>query len=507
MAWRLLSLVLAGAGALAPARVPLRPTAARFEVAVVAAPTANLLFTIDMLAGPPDVPVAVVDAFRRTWFAEAGRRPGDDDMLARWRSVRMAAVAAAATSRVEPSIHHPLGDSLVPPGRERRTLFLAACLAAPTVDEAAELVEAVGGTADDGSVVRQVAGHFDRRFQTVWARRCPRLVELASELDGLARRAELGPFLDQVAGFYRADEAERRFVVHVLWAPPGGAQTAAVGNHLPLPVPDDATWNEALLIRQLGVIAHEASHYLLSALDGELKSRVTTEFAEACGLVRTRHANLLDEALQTALGNALFLQRRFPEQFDSHDVWYAFEPELEVPYAVDEYAKALLPSLVEALDETHEPFYPTFLRRAIAVYRSTFTVRPRDLARVAFVVGHRSAIALLDGIVPGRARWGYPLDQWDVAGKDLMECPGRTTLFLLRSADVAALDEGRLVGGLGRDRLQTLLSAHPWVLLTVPRDERGYVFVVLARDDWQLRRALIRFHSLLDVPTEPLFGS
>ncbi len=462
---------------------------------------ANILYTIDQLAGTARNP-AISSLYRKCWNDEVGFRAEDEAKLATYRSIYR---RLGKRKRPRPTIHRPLGSLLVPPEMNRYELFTSSYLKGVDEEATYELFHTLAKVKEeDVKKLRLVVKHFKGRFEKLWIKRKRSLEKLAQELAQRALVGRLGPFLDEVANFYRAPINDKTIFVNVLWAPPRVAHAATYGNHMVIPVPHEAQWDDKFIISRLGVIAHEVSHHLLSTISAELKERITTEFVERCGLLRTKHINILDEALQTALGNGLFLEKNFPRHFRKKGSWYAFEAEYDFPYAIDEYAKKLFPSLKSSL-ATGEAFYPTYFRKACEVYEQTFPLRPKDFCSVSLVVGNRESSRLFKSTIKGRSRWFYTLDKLDVAGKDLMECPGRTVIFLLLAEDLKHVDMNKLAG-IPVKKLEPILEKHPSALITARRQERGYIFLFLAKDSWELRKQLINFYNLQVIPEQPIYG-
>ena len=483
------------------AKVPLREKQPDFQLLVHANKTANFFYTLDHLAGTTKSNRAISDLYRQTWAKEVGFKADDDRYLANFRTLRH----EGKKKRKRPSVHRPLRTSLAPPSTTAFELYTTCFYKGSSLKEAFALLKNLCKK-DEKHIERlaRVFAHFAARFDTLYEKREAKLLKLSKEFSQRVLVSKLGPFLDEVAAFYRAKVDDKTIFVNIMWAPPRIAHATTAGNHMVIPLPDEHDWTDEFIVSRLGVIAHESAHYLFGSISEELKGRITTEFIEECGLLRDKHINILDEAMQTALGNGLFLSRNFKKHFNARGFWYAFESKHSFPFAVDEYAKKLFLPLQKAL-ATGEVFYPSFFRQAMAIYGETFPRRPKDFCKVAFLIGNQKAVRLFNMTIAGKSRWAYDLDKLEVAGNDLMECPGRTAVFLLLQDELDEFNKNNL-SGIPAKKLAPILKKHPAALLTSKRKERGYVFIFLARDLWELRKILIRFYSFQSIPEGPVFG-
>ena len=483
------------------AKVPLREKQPDFQLLFNASKTANFFYTLDNLAGSSGSHRAISDMYRQSWAKEVGFTPDDDKYLANFLILRR----ESRKKRERPAIHRPLRASLAPPSMTAQELFATCFLKGTSLKQALALLKSLCNK-DDKHVkrVERVFDHFAKRFDVLWEKKRGKLEKLAKEFSQRALVSKVAPFLDEVAAFYRSKVNDKTIFVNMMWAPSRVAHAATYGNHMIIPLPDGNDWNDDFVISRLGVIVHESSHYLFGSMAEELKSRITTEFVEKCGLLRNKHINILDEAVQTALGNALFLSRNFPESFDPKGFWYAFESQYDFPFAIDEFAKKLFGPLERALS-AGETFYPTFFRNAMTIYDDTFPLRPKDFCKVSFLIGNDEVVDLFNMTLTSQSRWSYGLDKLEVARKDLMECPGRTVVLLLLQDELTRLKECNFPG-ISTQELEPILQKYPAALLTNKREERGYVFLFLARDLWELRKLLIRFYSFETIPEQPVYG-
>ena len=276
-------------------------------------------------------------------------------------------------------MRHPLGDKLVSPQPERRELFALAFFRHPTPQAAAD---ALALPPADRKVLLHVFAHFGPRLDAI-LRQATGLAATQTALQALAGELHLAEFLAVQARFVGLSEPPTQLTVNVVWSPPGDRQSTCMADQMIISVPPGGDQGRGALISTLGVVVHELGHTFVSRLPLSERLRLSDALHRTHGLIQRRHANYIDEAVQTATGNALFVRLAQGGQLDDPQL-YLWEPENEWPDAIDTMARHLEPLVAKHLNEPGA-YGRVILPAALAFQLHQLGDRPRFHTRVALV--------------------------------------------------------------------------------------------------------------------------
>ncbi len=293
----------------------------------------------------------------------------------------------------------PLRAALLPPAE----LQAAEAFAEPFFRFAtlAEALEDLSLPPTDTAAVRAAFVWFAAPLASLTRALAARRPHLA--LAGAARVGGFDRYLALLARFYGVGaRLPRRLSVDVVWAPAGPARATAWSGRAVVPFTPalfghpgpTGTFPRAALVRVLGVVVHEFGHVFASLLPYRRRRELTHRIAGEVGVLHRRHANVLDEAVQTAAGNVLYLRAQ-PTWTDLSRELYAAEPGQRFPRAIDTLSRHLAPVLARYL-ATPAAFDGPFLDAALQTHAAVFGRPPYAFAAACVVVSNAP---------PVTARW------------------------------------------------------------------------------------------------------
>jgi hypothetical protein len=323
-----------------------------------------------------------------------------------------------------------------------------------------------------------------------------------------ARRVQLGAFLAQMSRFYGvADVIPPRLQVEVLIGPEAGTVATVIGDHVVLPVPTGELEDDELF-DLMGVVVHEVGHRFLGALPEAQRDAVNQAIARCCGILQSHHANILDESTQTALGNVLFMNWAFPGRTSFERSLYRYEPDNDIPHAIDSYARVLVPVLARHL-ATDGAFVGVYLADALEQHRLLFEVAPRHHSRAGLVVANDArAEAVFRRQFWGRSRMSFALEETDAIAATITARPMVPRWLLLVGTEPAAAAEAERMGFLGvRELSERLAPGEACFRAHEPSNDDGWRFVVTARDLDGLRALLGELQQRRRMPATLCMGA
>ncbi|MBA2664911.1 MAG: hypothetical protein H0U74_21665 [Bradymonadaceae bacterium] len=434
--------------------------------------------------------------YQRYFDTRFGLGEQDLAVLAAYAEVRRAHSGAMFVDA--PDSARPI-DLLAPPLSYEH--FALSFLQAGDVEQAVATLELRGR---DAASVRTVFGHFKERIDVLLLQ-ADHLDSARDKLEALGVRGELRGYLARMASFFEVgDRLGAELVVEIVWAPDGYAQATQFGPHMVIPLPVTSALEEADLAGWLGVVVHELGHFFLSCMGSEQRWQASQRILNEVGVVNARRANVVDEALATALGNIVFMGRAFPEYVNAH-VFYSYDPDYEYPYAIDSLARALAPHIEERINAWGS-FDAGFVERVIAVHREVFLPMPRHHTRIALVYAddaqHASHFA---GLFPG-------ISQWHQVGNEAAFAADSTrratlTRWVLTTASGVLADPERTqilaIPLLDRLARRVLAGRETACLQAQRRSTNGpFDFVAVGRTADDVRRLLIYAHTHVGIPAD-----
>ena len=338
---------------------PQEPSAVAIRVAV--SEIANLTYQLDCLAG---LTHGSAEAYRELWREELGWSREDDAALDRWRETRRRYVKTVDIAEAAPDgLAYP--DDLFAPGtldlgrRLRIAGYRAADVAAYRRDVAlvtlATDAETLGGTLE----------HFRPRFGAWWQRSArPHLETFSAGLTRLVAEKRLDRLTASVARFYGvASDASLAIEIHLLARPRRAGPTTfgeqvenyALVEVLPGEQPEE----------RVDVVFHELFHYLYGRMAEDRKLALRRAFIASPDPAALATFNVFDEAIATALGNGIVLERVKGDEALARAM--SKEGSLYNDPFVERVAKRLLPFVEEKLAKgaaLDEPFVATYVAEA-----------------------------------------------------------------------------------------------------------------------------------------------
>jgi hypothetical protein len=386
----------------------------------------------------------------------------------------------------------------LPPKLSAEERFAAPFLSQPTLAAALSALEL---SAADRAVVQTAFRTFSPRIDKHHAA-ADMLETVKGQLAELSKSGGLQEFAGLVADFYgvRAGLAPE-LSVQLVSAPPGHVRATQVGPVLVIPVAAGSVRDGDDKAQLLGIVVHELAHYFASQVSDETRRAVTEATDGYLGLPNRQHANIFDEATQTAIGNVVFLQRAFPGAFRPEQNVYAYEPDNDYPYAVDSYARALAPHLQQML-RVRGGFSGPYLKAATQAHAALFPPIVRHHTRVMSLLASSPALsAEFSGLFAAKSRLrevGEVVEQFAAKTKT-SNAPrfvlGETEWALRNRKELGSFDPivGGVLGALNPRAHSACLAAH------FDRERGAWDFVLLGERS-ALRRLLISIHRGLPVP-------
>ncbi len=314
-----------------------------------------------------------------------------------------------------PDPAHPLAAALLPPA----SLHAAEAFAEPFF-RFADLPTALADLRLPSADAATVAAAFVW-FQKPLDRLCAEVRAQRPEvaLAAVGRWAKLDTFLARFARFYGVlAQVPHRLSVDVVWSPDDRIRATAWAGRAIVPFnrytfrrdPGAAGvhgFERATLSRTLGVVVHEFGHVFASLLPNARRQALTDRIAGEVGVLNLRHPNVMDEAVQTAAGNVLFL-RSLPAWVGLDAILYAHESGQPWPAAIDRLARHLAPVLARHL-ATPSGFDGPFLDEALRLHAAVFGRPPVAFSRACIVLSAGGpagdpAIAWWRRLMPGMNR-------------------------------------------------------------------------------------------------------
>jgi hypothetical protein len=438
--------------------------------------------------------------YRAIWDVAAGPlTPQDEAALRRWRAIRRRYQGApvGAVGGADGLVAAHVGTGLpFPVSLERLRLedrFAVLFLGARGWDDLARRAEVLLPSVDRDEL-SAVVDHFRGRLGPA-LRRSLHLDAYAARIHSWEGRRRPAPFFERLGRFLHASAARPLdFELHLVWLPADEGETRAtvVDRHAALEV------REGLGLRGvLDVAVHELVHRLEERLRPDVRGRLERAFltapeAQADGTFAVAAAHLFHEGLATAVGQGLFAEELFPEDWSRERPWY------EDP-SHDRFAK-LISGEVKAYLDTGRPIDEALVHRVVRLYAASFdsgAPGPGDLLRRCVVLAddpqaRAAAVRAIFGATRPRIVLDYPLAE-ALAGPDT---PAGRALATFPALPVVILSSD---GALPRlSGLPAALRIDPAALrdgavTTVRRPRAGPVYVARAVDESGAAAAFARF--------------
>jgi hypothetical protein len=328
----------------------------------------------------------------------------------------------------------------------------------------------------------------------------PRAGELASErglfrdevetLRELLGREPVVRLLEALARFAGLEPRELRFQVFVVGVPENTlAEAWAHGDDLVLELPHGQGVGPA----QVAMVVSAALYRMLGRMPAATQVLVTSRFVEAAGS-RSGTFQLLEGLVDAAgYGLASPLVARGPAEVPP----WPGEP------ARQKLAEAMTGLLRDWLGQK-KPLDGVFPLQAARLVQQTQPARPADFVDGAMVVAQEAALQPFKAQVTRWMVWKYPPDKKYNYPRMLTDYPGRSMLLILTPRDLKELParfagQAKILAAMAR--AQEVLTKKKGMILGIPRESRGFVFVMAARDPEAMQKVARAFFDLPALPT------
>lgn len=440
------------------------------------------------------------ERYRAAWSQRFPITPFVQERLDRYARLRRTRSAQTPAARPDEwRILHPVTEAFYAPKSRSSDAWTIAFLESSSAAQAAERLRL---TDEEAKVVdealRALAGPMD-----ALAGESPGTREASELMSRLAKRSHLERFASRAAAFFGTPStADLDLKVDLVLVPRGAAISTTIQNHMVVAV-SSAAMTERAAADHLGVVVHEFGHYLSGQLPDAELHRVSDRLVDALGLLRRRRMNVVDEAVQTALGNILFVRQNFPDALEPDDTFIDYDPAQEYPSALDSLARALEGPLARRLDSPGS-YQKEFLDDVIAAYRGLFPPRPRDYAHAALLLySDPRELAWFKRQFWDAGLGAFALTQAEEFERYASAMPDRPRWLLATTADLDAAEAAAARFSLPSPRgLRARVGPEgaPGCLSAARRPGGGLGFTLLARDRDGLRETLHRVWDAAELP-------
>ncbi len=455
-------------------------TAGKIEVVWRVDPFVSLFWAIDQASSWDEETASTYAEFFQRELPKANE---DADLLRAYARVRRAYSSSSAGAESEPDPAYP--TDMLPPRLTPAERYAHAFLCAGSIDVVATRLAMAP---DDQKTLARTFAHFRPRLEAE-LHRAAFLERALGAMKTDAEQARMSEFLFAMARFYgTVDALPSPLYVDLVWGPPDSHQATAIDDHMMIQISEKIASDPKALAGWLGVTVHEFGHQFLAYMPEEQRRRTSNRIVAKGGLLRRRHANVIDEATQAALGNLLFMRERLPFALDERMV-YSFEPTLDYPEIIDTLSRRAEPLVREALAKG-EMFDGRYLDALLAAQASAVAPRLDHFSHVALLfVGSNDARRFVDGLFWGRSRFASS-DLEDFA-KTSMRAESMSRWVVLTLDELAAHRDGLRKTMPDAERLERDLGKNGGCVRASARASSAWDVTVLGRDLDGLRRILI----------------
>ncbi|MBW1810316.1 MAG: hypothetical protein JRJ87_19115 [Deltaproteobacteria bacterium] len=331
----------------------------------------------------------------------------------------------------------------------------------------------------------------------------PRIGELLTERAGFNKeilvvkemldKPEISTLLQSFGKFAGISTRGMKFDINPVWAPEKAEfEAIAYGDRILVSMPEEkpvGATHTAMVIRAIG-------QRLLARMSAEKKALGTIRFVEKAGL-RDQHLALVDgilDALSHGIAGPLVVNG----------------PGEVPPWPGDDrrqkFAEALTPLLKSYLAKGR-PFDGAFAKKAADIHFKVNPPKPSDYLAGAIVIGEDKTIAPFKSQVYRWTVWKFPPSKKYNYPRKFGNDPGRSALLLFTPTELKNLPKRFS----GMDKLLKAMKQaggymqrNQPVLITVPRESRGYLFVIAAPTPEGMKKIAKAFFALKQMPQKPV---
>lgn len=497
--------LLAGAASTSPAASVGASSRDAISVDLRFSAGANLAYQLDCVSGA--IQACGRPDFEALWRQRFLRTAADSAQLAAWGAMRRrydVGVRLEGTSGTAPSTDNTVA---------MRDKVRIATLQATTVDDAIDRLESLL-LPDDWLSARAALLHFRAPFTAWWTTEAaPRGEPFRVKLDALLARDDVRAQISRFAAFYGTTFPTDAGVPMQLILRPGLVPWNTSGQQVERHAVLEFLPNEDPT-RRIDVAVHELCHFFFNTRAAANTAALRTRLLRASSSAGVAAHNLLNEAMATALGNAILAR-----QVTDSARWRRLLATPMALYAnphVDKAARVLLPVMDRRLATTGTIDDPTFATEYLAGIDSAFgasVTSPALLLNELYLyaddaLGDATMGQVRETIRPA-SMYASRAPARTIVFDDMTRMPDINTLFVLSPGGVAELVNRKL---LPQDALDGLRRAArdrfgPTTLHAARRPSGAWWFIVVARDTAAAREGLTRLarrpSALVDAPEQP----
>jgi hypothetical protein len=359
-------------------------------------------------------------------------------------------------------------------------------------------MEVVLGVQDPSAVAGSLSGILDPADAEIVSaalqKLAPRVLELTKDpmiqVEALNQLLQSEPVMMHVESFARfvgvAPEG-LLFKVHVVWAPPEAPfEATAYGDRIVVTVPE----GKPVGATHAALVVHEIGRRILARIPAETKALCTMRFVEQAGY--REEPFLLVEGMLDAFSHGLVV------------------PKLSVgevpPWPGDAARKKLAEAITPLLDESLKAGGSLDGGFALKVGEMQLRLnppKPSDFVNALMVVAEEESLVPVKSQVVRWAVWKFPPSKKYDYPKKLDLSPGRSVLFVLSPQDLEKLPQ-RFAGMesilAAFQKAKAVLGKKGGVIVSAPRESRGYYFLLAARSQDAMKQVAKKFFSLDRIP-------
>ena len=301
-------------------------------------------------------------------------------------------------------------------------------------------------------------------------------------------KAKLGMF----ARFLGQDASSFTFDIHPVWAPDNASfEAVAYGERIIVNIPE----GKPVGSQHAALIVHEMGRRMLARLPETKKVLYTNRFAEEAGHKGGPLA--LVEGVLDGLSHGI-VAPLLAEQAADIPVWPG-----------DDARKRFAETMTELLKKQmsgNKQFDTRFVSNAASRYIEVNDSKPFDYLHGAMVVAEESVIEIFKTQVVRWMIWKFPPSKKYNYKRKLDDNPGKTMVIIMRPKDFPTLParfskSPKITAAM--DKASSYLKRGKSVVVTVPRQSRGYIFVLGARNEEAMKRLARAFFALKYIPLQP----
>ncbi|MBW2700223.1 MAG: hypothetical protein JRF33_05345 [Deltaproteobacteria bacterium] len=399
-------------------------------------------------------------------------------------------------SQVKRSFEQPFGsEGLMPPAEaDHLSRFWQVVLAA---SEPAALKRSLAGVLEpaDAEALAEAMRVITPKVVEI-IKGVPSYQLAAGDLQRMLDKPAVDGLLAQLAKFFGLASSDLRFTVHPFWLPASEASHAmAYGDHILVGLPE----GKRVGPEQVALVVAQITRRMMAKLSAKQKVLVTGRFVERAGLDSKWPDRLfLVEMLADAAGFGLAAPM-------------VAEGPAQVPaWPGDDVNKRLAEAttgLLRATLKSGKKLDGAFAIRAAKLCEQVRAPKPADFVDGAMVIAQEPALKPFKAQVQRWMVWKFPLNRKYNYPLKLDYAPGRSVLMMLTPRDLGSLPK-RFAG---RQKIVhafkaalAVLKKHKGVIVTVPRDSRGYIFIIGAAGPKAMEKMADTFFAQKTISKKPV---